>query len=386
MILSPGGRWVETMSVQMRYGYMRAVMRIIAVALVAFLGLVASASAKQPKPVVLHPRFHAVATGITAAFTDRRYVLWVAGEGTAQSSTLLDKRTGTRTMVSYPGCYVDAFNPPDPFGGPWLMFKCDLANQGQGGFELYNLTTGEWKSVALAPEIVSYRNECGGGPYCGVSLAAFGADWLEWKESCRECVDTYLFQNIDTGQLQTLPGWQVGGTTIPNLSSPRLANHLCSPLRVPQGFPPVGTNSALAPNPPLTFAGRFAAGTEWYMNGGLWGLRLLVERCGSRLHQVLTTQIGSSATPQFAINQHAVVWQNYRGGSIRGIFLPSLRKFTIALPTYLRSGPQAPLFLTSHTLYLETDLGTALSATAAPRPPMHHRRHASARLRAKPGA
>jgi hypothetical protein len=94
---------------------------------------------------------------------------------------------------------------------------------------------------------------------------------------------------------------------------------------------------------------------------------LLLERCGSRLHRVLTTQISSDYTAQFAINQHAVIWENYRGGPIHGIFLPSLQKFTIALPPHLTRLSQAPLFLTSRSLYLAVGAGKVI-VTRSPRP------------------
>ena len=338
-----------------RSGYMRSVVRIIAFALVAVAVSVASASAKQPKLVVLHPRFHVVATGVAGVFTDGRDVLWVAGEGTAQTSTLLDERNGTRSTVSYPGCYVDALNTASPFGGPWLMFKCDLANQGQGGFELYNLTTREWKSVALAPEILSYRNGCGSGPYCGVSLAGFGADWLEWKETCRECDATYLFQNINTGQVRTLPGWQAGGTTIPDLDSPSLAGTLCPPLTVPAILHP---GYALAPEPGvLSFYGPFAIAGN------------VLERCSSRLHRTIDRNYDPLGG-----DSHAIVWgASTERRRLDGVFLPSLRRFVITTLPGDPSGsfPHSPhtILLSSRALYVIENGGETLYATHIPKMP-----------------
>lgn len=128
----------------------------------------------------------------------------------------------------------------------------------------------------------------------------------------------------------------------------------------------------LAPDP-LTFAGPFAAGAEWYTKGGLWQLRLLLERCGSRLHRETTTRISTSdGIPQFAINRRALVWLAPQSGPIHGLFLPSLQKFTIAS---LRAAPGDLVLLTSRTLYIDDGLGSVIAAPS-PRPPRHHRRHA----------
>ena len=206
---------------------------------------------------------------------------------------------------------------------------------------------------------------------------AVGRDWIEYygptESGCTEhCSYQYSFGNLASGQLRTLPEWTPGGTTIPNLNSPGLAAQLCSPLRVPQGFPQDLTGSAFAPDP-VTFAGRFAAGTEWYMHGALWQLRLLLERCGSRLHRVITTKISTpDGIPQFAINHHALVWLSPQGGPVHGLFLPSLQKFTIA-SRYTPSAGDS-VFLTPRTVYLDTGEGVMIAA-ASPHPRTHRRRH-----------
>jgi hypothetical protein len=210
---------------------------------------------------------------------------------------------------------------------------------------------------------------------------AVGKHWIEYygptEPGCTEhCTYQYSFGDIATGQLRTLPDWTPGGTTIPELNSSGLAAQLCSPLRTPQGFPQDLTGATLAPDP-LTFAGPFAAGAEWYTKGGLWALRLLLERCGSRLHRVITTRISTpDGIPQFAINRRALVWLTPQGRPAHGLFLPSLQKFTIAFPRTL-SGADL-VFLTSRTLYLEVggDAGPGM-VIAAPSPrPSHHRRRA----------
>jgi hypothetical protein len=214
---------------------------------------------------------------------------------------------------------------------------------------------------------------------------AIGSHWIEFygptEPGCppAHCSYQYRFENIATGQLQTLPTWAPGAATIPDLNSPGLAASLCSPLQVPQGFPEDETGSALAPEP-LAFAGPFASGIEWYVQGGLWELHLLLERCGSGLHRVVTNHIGSANAPQFAINQYALAWMSR--GTIDGVFLPSLQRFTILGDVGPSTGlgrvppPAAAygVFLTSRTLYVETGDGVVMAA-ASPRPRTHHPRH-----------
>ena len=296
---------------------------------------------------MLHPRFRVVARQVSSITADGRYAVVASRRS---GTFLIDDKTGQQTLLTPPTlCGYTYF-----VGGGRVLTSC--VGYGNPPYQLYSIATGTWTAVNLS----------GGMP------VAIGSDWIEYygpvDAGCIEhCNYQWSFGDIATGQIQTLPEWAPGATTIPDLNASMLASHLCSPLRVPQGFPTDETSTADAPNP-VAFAGRFAAGTEWYKNGGLWELRLLLERCGSRLHRVLTTQISSSITPQFAINHHAVIWQNYRGGPIHGIFLPSLRKFRIALPPYLSRHPRAPLFLTSRSLYLSVGAEKVM-VTASPRPP-----------------
>jgi hypothetical protein len=297
-------------------------------------------------PLVLHPRFRQVARGVSSFASDGRHVLVASASGTF----LIDDQTGGRTMLTPPAlCGYTYF-----VGGGWVLASC--AGYGNPPYQLYSIATRTWTAV----------NSSGGMP------VAIGADWIEYygptDPTCvAHCLYQYSFGDITTGQVQTLPGWVPGGTTIPDLNSPGLTGRLCRSLRVPQGFPQGETSIADAPDP-LTFAGRYAAGTEWYMQRGLWQLRLRLERCGSRLHRVITTQISTpDGVPQFAINRHAVVWLSSKGGSVHGLFLPSLRKFTIASARPLSVADL--IILTPRTLYLEVglDVGRGL-VIAAPSP------------------
>jgi len=301
--------------------------------------------------MVLHPRFRVVASHASSFTSDGRYVLLARPSDTS----LIDDQTGRRTLLTPPTLCGYTYL----VGGGRVLTSC--AGFGNPPYQMYSISAGGWTAV----------NSNGGTP------VAIGSHWIEYygttEPGCLEhCAYQYTFGETATGQLRTLPAWAPGASTIPDLNSPALAAHLCSPLRVPQGFPTDLTSSTLAPDP-LVFAGQFAAGAESVIRGGLYQLRLLLERCGSNLHLVLTSQLTSSPTNQFAINRRALVWLNYRGGPIHGIFLPSLRKFTITSPP---ASLGSSVFLTSRRLYLEDGSGRVIAA-ASPRPPTHRRQHTS---------
>lgn len=300
---------------------------------------------KPPATLVLHPRFHQVATNVAQFATDGRYVVIAQ----ANRTTLIDDQTGKRWALGFP--------PQCGFGVGVGGGRVLTAGVGPSNplYELYSIAARTWTPVPPAPN--------------AIGEVALGADWIEYYHqtpaTCTEhCVYEYAFGNIATGQTRTLPAWKPGGTTIPDLNSAVLTAKLCSPLRVPQGFATDLTPSGLAPDP-LTFAGSFATGEEWFVQHGSSQLRLLLERCGSRLHQALTSRISSSSS-QFAINHHAVIWANYNGGPVHGVFLPSLRKFTIKRPLGA-TGPVG-VFLTPRALYLDSGAGLVVAA-AAPSPP-----------------
>ncbi len=319
---------------------------VVVSVLIAFGGGSAAMAAPErtPRPLALHPRFHVVGSGPVGAYFDGPFVLLqTPGVDQEASGTLIDERTGTETSVAYPGCYLPEFNPRSPLGGPWLMLDCDL-----GGFELYNLYTGEWKAVDPDPGSFSYEADCGDGmpPYSGVIVAGFGADWIEWNHFTRVCPGVYHFQNIVTGQVQSLPGWQAGGRIVPDLDSPSLARTLCRPLKVPPDATPY-RNRDLPPGPgSVSLHGSFAIVSSD-----------VLERCGSRLKRVLGDQQPLGAS------ERAIVWvAGSNSHRLDGLFLPSLRRFVIA------TGPSINpnrVVLSSGELYV-TDESGRVFATHAP--------------------
>jgi hypothetical protein len=322
----------------------------------------AGAHQRKPRPLVLHPRFHVVGSALFSYIDGPYVVLLTPGVDAFEASgTVIDEQTGTRTAVSYPGCHLDEFPTWDLVGGPWLMFFCDRAGQWAGGFELYNLYTGEWRAVVPDPP----QDVCDQPDYCGVTVARFGAHWIEWQQvPCRYCSATYLFQNIDTGQVRRLPGWRPGGRVIPDLDSRSLARKLCPPLTVPAGVPP-----PLGGPPPgaLSLYGSFAIASP-----GAGGD--VLERCGSRLKLA----VGRHDRPLGA-SSHAIVWANSpTSRRLHGLFLPSLRRFVIATNPAAATSPYPGAYrvvLSSGELYVFDESGRVF-ATRAPT-----QRHRLARTR-----
>jgi hypothetical protein len=334
---------------------------VIASVMIALGCASAAASARQrkPGPLVLHPRFHVVGSGPAGVYIDGPYVLLMTPAANFEASrTLIDEQTGTQTSVSYPGCSLPELNG-DPFGGPWLMLFCGQPGQGLNGFELYNLYTGEWKAVVPDQGLISYGYNCSGGaPYCGSRVLGFGADWIEWEENCRYCDYTFLFQNIDTGVVQSLPGWQVGGRIIPDLDSPSLAQALCPPLTVPAGLPPIpgGTPEVGA----VSFYGSFAIASS--------PVKDVLERCGSRLKLAVGSYDARlSYEEPLGASSHAIVWATgSRGRRLDGLFLPSLRRFVIATSPSI--SPREVVLSAGELYVVDGNSGTVF-ATPAPAQP-----------------
>jgi hypothetical protein len=181
------------------------------------------------------------------------------------------------------------------------------------------------------------------------------------------CSSSPEFQNLHTGTVRDKD--PTGGSTILDLNSPSLSQRLCSPLRVPRyydifsGFGP----GSMVPD------GKFAIalGTD---NSGI-GL-IYLERCGAHLHRLLTKAPYTGPPPPWAANGTSVVWQSARN-ELAGVFLPSLRRFTIRLPAAaLPTGCQAPdlrtcfteIALTAKHLYL-LDAGDGLWTAKSPSAP-----------------
>jgi hypothetical protein len=337
---------------------MRALGRILFLVAVLVGALLASAAAKPQGAVVLHPRWHRVmASNNVEVLTSGRY----AYIGATRSGLLIDEQTGLRVnLTPPPGYYTGVPGNGLPLGGSWVMATCDSYAMCESSptYQLYNIPARTWTPLSQ-PDLSTT------GGY-GWVPAAIGGYWIEWTGNCGyHCgPTTYAFQNIQTGEVDGQPpDWKPGGTEIPDLNSSTLTQALCAPLTVPRGFTDPSTGQTLPGT--IVLYQRFAVAQQW--SAANLNLYTYLERCGSSLHELLTPQLSSSN--QFAINQDAAIWVGYPGGPVHGVFLRTLRKFTIPFPKRFGSTLQGgSIFLTSRTMYLESGSGQVMAATS-PKPP-----------------
>ena len=268
-------------------------------------------------PVVLHAHFAQIASGVQDMQLAGRTLLLVsgvAGAGTNLSETLIDDQTGKRTEFSVPGCVAPVI------GAGWLAFNGAVGDLPGCVTQLYPLAGGPPRPITRLGSVV-----------------AIGSDWIEYDDNCDEVhsCPTYLFQNLQTGAVKSDP---THPHTIADLNSAVLAHRVCPPLQVP--------NSHQVPTGRLVPDGRFAIAT------GPSGVFL--ERCGTRLHRAIDPNRGP-----FGATAKAVIWQT-TGRKLAGLFLPSLRPFTIKAPELA----DFELALTPQTLYLLDPQGQVWSAPA----------------------
>jgi hypothetical protein len=191
---------------------------------------------------------------------------------------------------------------PDPngflFGGGWLVEDCATSR-----LDLYSLAAGSWSSIEIAAGCQRFDP----GPGSACEPYAVGADWIEYDESSTQFGDRFVFQNIASGILRPDPA---NSRTLADLSSPGLAHRLCNPLVTP----------------------RYGGGLI-----GLTGRMVLVnsgagatlERCGSRLHEVLPFDAGFSYDTWSKSDTSAILFTSDVGPVLNGIFVPSLRPFRV---------------------------------------------------------
>ena len=159
-------------------------------------------------PVHLHVVWHPQASGESGLWSDGAYVFVQTGPESG-SGVLIDGRSGKRRRVTAQrGCAAGAI------GGAWLMFTCYGGNPPR--MMLYQLASpGGWRVLPASPEIVS---ACTAPTAYDCSPLAIGTDWLEYDfASCQNgehCVNYYVFQNIETGQVEDDPA-PAGGTVYP---------------------------------------------------------------------------------------------------------------------------------------------------------------------------
>jgi hypothetical protein len=244
-----------------------------------------------------------------------RYTIFATGT-TGSAGVVFDEQTRARTTVVLPsGCAAPLSAPIA--GGSWLVEYCTKST-----VDVYSLAAKTWRTLAIPAACLDTR-----GAECLPDTV--GSDWIEYDETSVRLGDVLVFQNITNGQARANPA---DATTVPDLNSPELADHLCSPVRRPAK----GT---------ITPDGQFAIVT------GPTGTFL--ERCGTRLHLALDNG------PFLTITARALYWLAGPHGPINGILLPSLRRFTIPGPP----GDLIYMSVSDRHLYVEA---------AAPPSPLTH--------------
>jgi hypothetical protein len=273
---------------------------------------------------------------------------------------LFDDLAHRRTTVTRPGCVAA---PGTQITGGVVAFNCSDTTIPQP--ELYEIASRSWRSVALSATV---SDPCGPVP-CDMTsrLTGAGSRWLQFIQSnCPQgehCSFANVYQNIQTGAVASDPAVQ-GGHWISDLDSPRLARRICSPITTPEGF-----NIFTAPGPGgLTFEGRFVLSLSPGPSGGS---RTYLERCGTRLHQLIESSNAAQTAGPVAISLHAIVWQQSQSG-LDLEFLPSRQRFRLRLPRTADS-VVTDLALTANHLYV-IDQNNMLWITPLPtRPPPTHR-------------
>jgi hypothetical protein len=347
----------------------RALWRAIVVLVV--LGAAAGATSARASVVSHTPRRLAPASRVVlgSSFEPVRgiYEVLESGEYMLLSTTaptvfmntgwiVINNRLGTRTALD-PSCGVVALGPP------WVLMTCPQSSDPSGPYdvELYSLTDGTSHVVTLSP----------GMPYCSsppfdsevaCSPEAVGGDWIEWVGSSYHHLPTQVvyFQNIETGELRSDPS---DATTFADLNSPTLAHKTCPGVRLMRDFDTgYGTRWGS-----LTPYGDFA------LVSGTYGISVL-ERCGTHMRQQLPP--GSDQySSALASTESAILWQA-DPRQLSGLFLPSLQRFTIPLPSAIVKPSAAPealpvgIELTSSALYVTDgwDGGRWRAATPAALP------------------
>ena len=310
-----------------------AVMLLVAAASILLAGP-AAASKVSSKPATLTLRAHFKRFGSGGVVGDDGRVFTF--NRSTDTGVLVNGSTGRRTAVAPRGCFL-----VDAIGGSSIGFTC--GSDEDVSYELYDMNTGQLRPLAIPSATAG-----GCEPYTSAcaSLNAIGSYWAEFVGGCsmEHCgPGTIVFENLLTGATAADP---ISRTVVPDLDSRTLARKLCKPVTVP--------TDTSAYSPPVF--GSVVSDDRFQIVTGDGGSYL--EECGTELRRFLTF----SAT---ANSPHAIVWES-RPGRVTGVFLPSLKRFTIAVPAkvdpsasssqFVRQDPYT-LALTTHTLYVGVGLG-----------------------------
>lgn len=282
-----------------------------------------------------------------------RYVLARSStaSGTGSRQVLIDDRTGQHRQLAFPdGCTPDAIG----VGAVALVCESGLTQSQQ----IYDIATGQTQTFTPSPALAQPPLDagCGSAVSAGaayVNVVAIGTRWvaLDMGSMDPRSFDQFAVQNRQTGQAQCDP--PRAHVTI-DLNSTKVTRKVCPPLTVPILSRPPGGQAAGS----LTALGdgfELAAGANSYL-----------ERCGTRLHEFLTSNRYQASSPvgvqcpavacSLPADRHVIVWPDR--GTVHGMWLPSRQRFTIPVPASVDPSHGTDVTyevgLTGRHLYLST--------------------------------
>jgi hypothetical protein len=305
--------------------------------------------------VVLRSSFRKIRTDVAQTFASGDYLISTQAscrDTCGDAAMVINDQLGTTVRLD-PRCVVEAFEQP------WVVMSCPAGNVDQAGtgvphdVELYSLADGTRQTVT--PNPLSCPPAASGDADCGAE--AVGSEWIEWSWSGYHDPTTFYFQNLQTGEFRDDP---TNATTFPDLNSPTLAQTTCPGVRlIRRNYYDQYANDWGG----LTYEGQFALATA---DDG----RVFLERCGTHTRRLLPNGWSECCTGgDLAANATVIVWQSARS-RLSGLFLPSLQKFTMPLPSAVvaweeREGGTLLFALDSDAFYV-TEYGGALWRTATP--------------------
>jgi hypothetical protein len=294
--------------------------------------------------VVLGGSFRVISRGVAETFASGDYLV-----ADGRAPIVINDALGTTAALNKdPGCDVVGLAPPS------VVMSClqTAVPYVPSYFEFYSLVDGTRQTVTPTPPLPCVQGQV----VCNV--AAVGSYWIEWRTGFYHIPTNFYFQNTQTGELLDDPS---NATTFPDLNSPSLAETTCPGVRLIYSNFPSPDNYA---NPwgPLTYASQFALATIHRVIGGAYTDQVVLERCGTHMRRLLGD--GSNMVS----NASVIVWQT-APNRLSGLFLPSLQKFTMPLPSAVvaaeEAGGETGLALTSEALYMN-EAGGRLWRTTSP--------------------
>ncbi|HEV3129566.1 MAG TPA: hypothetical protein VGY32_11320 [Solirubrobacteraceae bacterium] len=300
---------------------------------VAAPALGSTQSAARSTPSAFRWSWRLVTAEPNQAAADDRYAAVIKGRNPGPYElTLIDQQRQTRKDLKAPDCP----QPSNPrFGGPWLMVGC-----GGATFGLYNLSGQRWKQFVVSPQCTG----CG-----GPSLGRYWVKFVSQGGCIEHCGQSYVLQNIATGQLMADPA-KPGGGIFDDLDAPAGSSRLCPPLRYPDA---IDTESGRSYPGALTFKGQFALAEGTVRRGPYVGPGWSLERCHSR------RKIEETDDPAL-LSSRAFAWiaPDFTGGHVSydliGHLLPGTQGFRTKLPTVFSTGGADLVALSQRTVYVET--------------------------------